>query len=95
MEYQSNESVDSFIVEFLPLGDQLEALRREVEIFGDQDDLPPDEWALVFESNLPHEEMMAQLRILRAGKEVKAQSFARRMTPADRIHARGMGIQVD
>lgn len=95
MEYQSNESVDSFIVEFLPLEAQFEAQLRELEIFGDSDDLPADEWAIVFESNLPHEEMMAQLRILRASKEVKSQSFARRMTPADRIHARGLGIRLD
>ena len=95
MEYQSNESVDSFIVEFLPLEAQFEAQLRELEIFGDSDDLPADEWAIVFESNLPHEEMMVQLRALRASKQVTAQSFAQRITRADGIYAHGMGIQID
>ena len=95
MEYRSNESVDSFIVEFLPLEAHFEAQLREAEIFGDSDDLPADEWAIVFESNLPHEEMMVQLKALRASKQVEAQSFAQRMTQADGLHARGMGIRLD
>jgi hypothetical protein len=95
MDYLSNKSVDSFILEFLPLDDRLEALRREEEIFGESDDLPADEWAIVFESNLPHEEMMIQLRSLRASKRVECRSFEQRTTWADRLHGRALGIRVD
>lgn len=49
-----------------------EALRREVEIFGDGDDLPSDEWKIVWESNLSHENMMAKLRALRSEKRKTA-----------------------
>ena len=72
-----------------------EALQRDFEIFGESCDLPPDEWAIVFESNLPDEEMMARLIVLRAGKGVVPRSFAERMTQAGRIHARGLGILLD
>jgi len=69
--------------------------RREVEIFGAGDDLPEDEWTIVFDSNLPHDEMMAELRMLRARKQVKSRSFAERMTQADRIRAHALGIGND
>jgi hypothetical protein len=95
MDYQSNQSVDSFIVEFLPLEAHFEAQLREAEIFGDSDDLPADEWAIVFESNLPHEEMMVRLRALRASKQMKPQNFTERMTWADELYARGLGVRLD
>jgi hypothetical protein len=45
--------------------EKIEALRREVEIFGDGDDLPPDEWKIAWESGLSHEEIMVKLNALR------------------------------
>jgi len=82
----------------VPLDERLkyfEALEREVEIFGDSVDLPADEWAIVFESNLPQEEVMAQLRTLRASKGVNDRSFAQRLTAAGRIHAHALGVRLD
>jgi hypothetical protein len=100
MNYQSDRSVDSGMPEFAPVDELLAHLdllawRREVEIFGCEDDLPSDEWALVFESNLPHKEMMAELTILRAGKREKAADFEGWMTPAGRIHAHALGVWID
>jgi hypothetical protein len=48
--------------------EKTEAFRREVEIFGDGDDLPSDEWTIVWESNLCHEKMMVKLNALRSEK---------------------------
>jgi hypothetical protein len=48
--------------------EKTEALRREVEIFGEGDDLPSDEWNIVRESNLDHKTMMVKLNALRSEK---------------------------
>jgi hypothetical protein len=97
MDYRSNKAVDSFISEFLPPDERqyLAAWEREVEIFGDSIDLPADEWAIVFESNLPQEEVMVQLRALRASKGVNDRTFAQRLTAAGRIHAHALGVRLD
>jgi hypothetical protein len=54
--------------------EKTEALRREVEIFGDGDDLPPDEWKIVWKSNLSHENVMVRLKALRSEKRSQQQT---------------------
>jgi hypothetical protein len=97
MKHPSNRPGNTVGWELAPPQDcpELEAWQREVEIFGDGDDLPADESAIVFDSNLPHEKMMVELKALRASKRVKHRSFARRMTRAGRIHAHALGILLD
>jgi len=53
--------------------EKAEALRREVEIFGDGDDLPADEWKIVWESYLSHEAIMVRLNALRSEKRTQHQ----------------------
>jgi len=49
--------------------EKTEALRREIEIFGESNDLPPDEWNIVWKSNLSHERIMVKLNELRSQKQ--------------------------
>jgi len=97
MKDPSDRSVNLAGWEFAPLQDcpELEAWWREAEIFGESDDLPADESAIVLDSNLPHEKMMVELQALRAGKRVEHRSFAQRMTRAGQIHAHALGILID
>lgn len=53
--------------------EKAEALRREVEIFGDGDNLPADEWKIVWESYLSHEAIMVRLIALRSEKRTQHQ----------------------
>lgn len=69
---------------------------RANELFGDSDgsDFSDEECDIIF-SDIPHEDKLAKLRNIRAEKTVKPKSFAKRMTKAGRISARGMGIKLD
>src|SRR5579864_9127545 len=58
------------------------------------EDLSDEEFNIIF-SDLSHAEKLAALKPLRAAKAVKPTSFRKHITPADRIHARGMGIKLD
>jgi hypothetical protein len=69
------------------------ARERADVLFGDHDNPPAEELEIIFDASLNFEAKRAQLRVLR-GESVKPRSFDKRLTNADYLHARGMGIKL-
>jgi hypothetical protein len=82
--------------EFLSIYAGVSALneRKAAELFGDKEDLPEDELEIVFDRHLSHDEKLCRLQVVRASKQVKPKSFAKRITRAGRIHAQALGIKL-
>ena len=57
-------------------------------------DLSEDECKIIFNSDLSFEERKAKLQLLRGEMQVKPNSFRKRLTAADAIHARALGIRL-
>jgi hypothetical protein len=85
--------MDGFAATMTAIEDRVD--REFEEIFGTGKRLTDAEFDLVFNMKMDHREKMAKLRVLRAERQVKPKSFAKRITRAGRIHAHAMGIEID
>lgn len=86
--------MDDFFTELAVIDAESEC--RADELFGNSDgsDLSDDEIEIIFSNTLTHKEKLAKLSNLRAEKTVKPRNFAKRLTKAGRVHAKGMGIKL-
>lgn len=82
--------------------EELELSDEELELFGSDGgaSLSDEEFDALFAefsrtSPRSHEECVGKLRALRAARHVKPKSFAKRITPAGRIHAYALGIRLE
>jgi hypothetical protein len=91
MNIDWNEICNAYDLAWEKAGQQMQ------ELFGDKDNLPDDEMEIVGDDKLypTHEDKVAALFVLRAGKQVKPKSFAKRLTLGGRISSHGLGIRLD
>jgi hypothetical protein len=65
------------------------------ELFGDRHDLPKDESAILWDSNLTHEVKVQKLKAIRAAKRSRTRRALSNPSKADKKLAGEMGIRLD
>ena len=86
---------------------EAEVISEERAIFGRRQNLPADEFEIAFNFDIPFEDRMEQLSVLRTAKAIKrarrkaarlahmSRPFEQRIGPADLLRARALGIKID
>lgn len=98
MDHSFEETFNRILNTYTPqqLLDICDEADTETELlFAGQDDLPENELAIVLDESLSFDQKMAKLQVIRAGKTIRPKSFRKRISRADAIHARGLGISLD
>jgi hypothetical protein len=65
------------------------------ELFGDRQNLPKDEFAIVFDWSLTHEAKVQKLKAIRAAKRNRVRRALSNPSKADKKWAGEMGIRLD